>query len=518
MQKRKISIIGVDARKKIIAGANYLADAVKLTHGPYGKNFASGVHGGPIRISNDGVSLAKEIQGKDEYEDIGVRAVREAATKTNDKAGDGTTGAVILTQSILASFDLENLGIGKSVVALSKQVATESIEVVKRLTEMAVPVTTKEQLINIAKVSVEDQDLAELIGGAQWEVGASGSMMAEEHNDVSDVVEYVHGVRVDNGFAGSRLANNPEKQALDLKNVRILLTNKIFNTEKDITDLMPLFESLAKTESTTQLILMGRAFDQTAFGWCVSNLKSVMDGKSAMAVYPVNCPYIDMDELMEDIAATTGGRYINGGERNVVSATTKDVGTASKIFFTRGEGFITGSKPGDNERIDALVMARIDDIHAKLSGTITPFERRALETRLAQLTTGTAIVKVGAETEQERHYKKDKVDDAVNAVKAAMQEGVVAGGGMALMAVADAMPDAMISDALRAPYKQIMTNAGETFDIPEWVQDPLKVVRIGFEKASSIARSLATTEIVVNWENEKPMWPAQVNTAQDNEE
>lgn len=500
--KKKISLIGPDARKKILAGANYLADAVKLTLGPAGRNFASGIRGGSILISNDGVSLAKEIQGKDEFEDIGVRAVREAATKTNDKAGDGTTTAVVLTQAILKTVGFDEDDMGGNATTTLKQLETESLTVVEKLNAMAVPVETREHLVAIAKVSVEDAKLAELIGGSQWDVGAAGTVLSEEHNAVEDEVEFIYGVRVDNGFGTSRLANNAEKGALILNDIHIVVTNKIFNKAQDIKDMAGLIEDLIKG-GAVGMVLMGRAFDDTALGLCLKNIAMYEAGKGGFPIYPINAPYTDTDEIMEDLAAATGAKFINASERNVVSITTRDVGTASKVYTTRYEGVITGPKRGVDERIDSLVATRVASIKEKLTGQVTPFEKRNLEARLAQLTAGTAIIKVGAETEQERKYKKDKVDDAVNAVKAAMQEGVVPGAGMALNRIADEMPDALIADALREPYRQIMKNAGGEFEVPEWVQDPLKVVRTAFEKASSIARSLATTEIVVTYEEEK---------------
>lgn len=513
--KKKIHLVGVDARKKIMDGVDLLADAVKLTLGPAGRNFASGIRGGAIQISNDGVSLAKEIQGRDEFEDIGVRAVREAATKTNDKAGDGTTTAVTLTQAILKvmGFDTDNLG-KASILPTVKQIEKESVEVVRMLNEMAVPVTSEEQLISVAKVSVEDDALAELIGRAQWTVGKDGTILADEHNETNDTVEYVYGIRMDNGFGTSRMANNQEKQALELKDVSVIVTGKIFNTAQAIKDLNKLFEALI-AKGTTEVVLIGRAFDNTAIDLCVKNIQNYYAGKGGFPIYPINAPYTDMDEVMEDLAATLGGTYINGLNANMNNVMLSDVGFASKVFTKRYEGIITGKKRGEDERVDKLVDKRVENIKEKLKGEISPFEKRGLEARLSQLTAGTAIIKVGAETEQERKYKKDKVDDAVNTVKAALQEGVVPGGGTALMMIADRMEkkirepnidavrdSALIAEALRAPYLQIVANAGGTLAIPEWVQDPLKVVRTALEKASSIARSLAMTEIAVNYEDE----------------
>lgn len=521
--KKKISLVGAKAREKITDGVDLLSNAVKITLGPKGKNFASGIHGGAIQISNDGVSLAKEIQGRDEFEDMGVRAVREAATKTNDKVGDGTTTAVVLTQAILKKmgFDREDMGATSCSPEIVKQIEAETSEVVKALTEMAIPVTTREQLISVAKVSVEDQGLAEMIGGAQWDVTGSGTVMAEEHNEPVTKVEFIHGVRIDNGYGSSVLVNNLEKQALELKNIPIIVTTKIFNTADSVARMQPLFQAIiersknSETPVTVGVILVARAFDETAIGLCFKNIQKFHAGEGGFPIYPINAPYTDQEEVMQDLAAATGARYVSSTEKTE-HIMLHDVGIAGKIFCQRYSGIITGEKRGEDDTIDQRVDKRANDIREKLKGEISPFEKRLLESRLAQLTAGTAMIKVGAETEQERKYKKDKVDDAINAVKAAMQEGVVPGGGLALKSIADAMPNARISDALREPYRQIMANAGGTFDIPEWVQDPLKVVRTAFEKASSIARSLATTEILVTYEEEKPMWvqQAKVNMAE----
>lgn len=511
MAKKHILLVGPDARKKIFAGVDLLANAVKLTLGPAGRNFASGVRGGPIHISNDGVSLAKLIQGRDELEDIGVRAVREAATKTNDAAGDGTTGAIVLTQAILEALDLDGDTLGQSPVRMVKRVLREADTVVEQLNAMAKKIETEEELIAVARVSVEDEDLAQLIGGAQWKVGPAGTVLAEEWNEPQDGVEYVYGVRVDNGLGTSALMNNQEKQALELENMPILVTNKVFNTADHIRALAPLIEKLI-ADGKKGVILMGRAFDPTALALCLSNISKYFEGKGGFPIFPINAPFTDMDEILEDLAAVTGGKYIKTPGRQVESAALGDVGFATQLFTKRYEGVVTGKKRGEDKRVDDLVDARVANITEKLKGTISPFEKRNLEARLAQLTAGTAVIKVGAETEQMRKYKKDKVDDAVNATKAAIQEGVVPGAGQALRDIGETMKESFIGEALKAPYKQIMLNAGGEFPVEEWVQDPVKVIRIGFQKAVSIAASLATTEVLVNVEEDKPMWVQQAKT------
>jgi chaperonin GroEL len=521
MRKKKIHLIDNAARQKMIAGLDRLADAVKLTLGHGGRNFASGVIGGSIDISNDGVSLAKLIEGRDEFEDIGVRAVREAATKTNEKAGDGTTTAVVLTQAIVHALGFGKDILGKNPVAIAERVKKESEVVVAYLQEMATKITSREHLINIAKVSVENKDLAELIGGAQWDVGAEGTVMAEEHNETTDTVEFTYGVRIDNGLGAGVFMNNLAKQALVLEKTPIIITNCNFNTADKVRELNKLFKQMID-RGDKAVILIGRAFDVTAIALCKSNVDKYFSGEGGFPIYPVNAPYENMDEMMEDLAAATGASYVDIHKGDLKQVRLTDVGVAAKVFVKRYEGIITGPKKGEDEKIDEKVNKRLERIRENIEGSSSEFEKRKLEARIAQLAVGTAMIKVGAETEQERKYKKDKVDDAVNTVKAAMQEGVIPGGGQALMTVADYMPeDSLIKGALRAPYEQIKENAGggEDYKVEEWVEDPLKVVRTAFEKASSIARSLCTTEIVVNTEWEKAMWvqQAEQNLAETDE-
>lgn len=518
--KKKIFVFGDEARKKVKAGVDKLADAVKLTLGPYGRNFASGVRGGAIEISNDGVSLAKLIEGKDEFEDIGVRAVREAATKTNDIAGDGTTSAVVLTQAILTELSVDTDQMNRpSPVELIKKLDAEGAEVVEKLQAMTVQVESEEAMIKIVQVSVEDPDLAQLIGAAQWKVGKAGTLLAEEYNDTKDTVEFINGIRIDNGFGTSRFTNNPEKGTLELENVHVLVTNHIFNTAKMVGDMKPLFDQLIAM-GTKGVVIIGRAFDDTAIGLCVKNIMGPKgDGIGGFNLFALNAPYTDQDEVMEDLAAAIGARFIKAKERNLESVQVSDFGISPKLVASRYEGIITGRPAGTDERIDGLVEKRVQNINDKLKGQVSPFEQRMLEARLSQLTGGTAMIKVGAETEQMRKYKKAKVDDAINAAKAAIQEGVVPGAGQALRAIADTLPaDSLLKEALKAPYNQIMANAGRVFDIPEWVQDPVKVVRVGFQKALSIASSLSTTEVLINNEEDKPMWVKQANVPVDEDD
>lgn len=509
MSKKRIVLVGAEAQKKVRAGVKHLAAAVKLTLGPYGRNFASGLRGGPIAISNDGVSLAKEMlgTGRDEFMEVGVRAAIESATKTNDQVGDGTTANIVLTEAILEAIPFNPEAVGaQPVVEIAEKVRVESELVVEKLNAMAVPVKDRAHMIAVAKVSVENDALAELIGGMQWDIGEFGTMNAEEHNQPFDEVEMVNGVRWDNGFSSSRFITNQEKQSLELQKVHVLVTDKVFNTAQSMGELQSLWTELIKMGSTA-LVVVGRAFDETAVNFCANNLKLIAEGKASYALWPVNAPYTDQDNIMEDIAAVTGGKYVKTAGRNLETLRFLDVGYATNLTIKRFEGVVTGMTRGEDARIDDLVEKRVADIDEKLKGDISPFEKRMLQARKAQLTHGTAIVKIGAETEQERRYKKDKADDAINAVKAAIQEGVVPGAGLALSMIADEMPKgSLLADALRAPYKQICLNAGKQLVISAHIQDPLRVIRTSFQKASSIARSLSTVEVITNWQEEQPQF------------
>lgn len=519
MAKKRIVLVGAKAQQEVRAGVKFLADAVKKTFGPHGRNFGSGVRGGPIAISNDGVSLAREMVGTapNEFQEVGLRAAVESATKTNDLVGDGTTLSVVMTEAILdvIEFDPDVVG-ARPVVEIAEQVKRESEEVVAMLKEMAQPIRDRQHLVSVAKVSVENDQLAELIGGTQWDITEHGTMIVEEHNLPNDEVEMVNGVRWDNGFSSSRFITNQEKQSLELADVHVLLTTKVFNSTEKMFELKGLFDDLMKNGSKG-LVIMGRAFDETAIAFCVKNLQSVAEGKGGFPIFPVNAPYTDQENIMQDIAAALGGKFIDSSARTLETLRAGDCGLAVKLVVKRFEGTVIGLKRGEDARIDALVEKRVASVDEKLKGDISPFERRALHARKAQLVSGTAVIKIGAETEQERRYKKDKAEDAVNAVKAAIQEGVVPGAGLALYAIAAKMPDSLISNALRAPHLQIMANAGQKFEVPPHIEDPVKVIRTAFQKASSIARSLSTVEIVTTWQEEKPRFVQEAPQQSDDE-
>lgn len=489
--KQKVVLKGEEAREKLLKGANFGADAVKSTLGPYGQNAVSGLKG-QISITNDGKTIAQDIQLEDEIENLGWRVLKEASLKADEEVGDGTTTAVTLAQAILNEMVkyLKAPGTFKgklSAIALTKQVAEETEEVLQKLT--GVPVLSREELIAVVKVSVEDDHLAELIGGTQWNLGPEGTILPEKSNDSTDSIEPVKGVRIDNGFGTSLLINNLEKGTLEVQKVKVILTNHTLNGSKPFLPLTKTLEDLAKM-GVTDLVIVARAFSSEAIQLAMENYKA------GFRIYPVNAPYQDQTEVMKDLAAITGAKFIDSEDRNLESMQLSDVGFADKLVASRFSAVITGKEDP---------VERIAELQKQLEASESPFERKNIQTRLAQLTNGFALLKVGANSTAEREYKFDKVTDAVNSAKTALQEGTVKGAGLALKEIAEALPATYIlKRPLMAPYEQIMENAGETFDIPDWVRDPVKVVRVALQKASSVASQLATANIAYDWKTEKP--------------
>lgn len=480
--KFKKSKIGTGARDELVKGANYLADAVKSTLGPFGQNFL--LEKGK-RITNDGVSIARELELRDEIQNRGLDTLRESAIRTNDEAGDGTTTAITLAQAILQEaikYMPKKDGFKGKLTAssLRQKIEKERLEVTQKLIEKAEKVTSKEQLISSAKVSVEDDSLGELIGATQWDIGEYGLLIAEETAERKCYVETVKGIRIDNGLGASILMNNLEKQTLEVNNSRVILTNYIIDGLKT---LAPLLDSMLKN-NIRDVIIVARAFSETAIRECLEN------HKNGFRIYPINAPYTDQNEIMKDLVAITGGRYIFNEESELSDIQLSDVGFVEKLVAGRYDSVFTGK---DDEYSKKRVSERVELLKKKLQGEKSEFEKKNLQSRIAQLSTGFGIIKIGANSDSERKYLKDKADDAVNAVRAALQEGVVKGAGIAFKEISDTLPDDYIlKRPLCSIYEQIMFTAPEGFIVEDWVKDPVKVLRIALEKACTVASVLAT--------------------------
>lgn len=474
-----------EAQDRIIKGVYFLCDAIKQTLGPYGRNFLLEKE---LKITNDGLNIAKEITLNDEIEDLGQRIAKEAAIKTADEAGDGTTTALTLVQAILKEIVRlmpgKNLAGKKSIIEIRKKIKEEKEEVIKKLKEMAIKIANKEELVAIAKVSAEDDKLAELIGSAQWELGENGVIIPEESNDIKDSIERINGIRWENGFGTSRVINNQEKQRLEAKNVKVILTNYTF---QNFVEIDGVFNQLIR-EGHREIAVVARAFTDEAIRSAMKN------HEVGIEIYPINAPYVNQDEIMEDIASIIGAKYYSQENSSLSELSVSDVGTAKKLICQRYSAIIAGEREEVEGAItNTRILERIEKLKKSLIGEESIFQKKAIETRISQLTNGFALLKIGSTSDTDRKYKYDKAEDAVNAVRSALQEGVVAGGGLATKQIGEAMPDtAIIKKALSAPYQQIMANAGEVFEIPSWVKNSVKVERVAFENACETALNLAT--------------------------
>lgn len=484
------------ATDKITAGVDLLANAVKQTLGPFGRNFL--LEKG-LKVTNDGLNIAKEIQHKDEISDLGVRVARQALEKTNDVAGDGTTTAITLFQAIYAAalrlLPGKNRIKGKmSAMQLKKQLSEECKEVIAKLEKLATPVESKEALIEVAKVSVEDQELAELIGTAQWEVGKDGVLVAENSNDPKSSVEKILGIRFDNGFGTSMIINDVEKNRLDKTDVAVLMMNY---TIESIAQVKPTLDKLA-ADGRMAIAIIARAFSSTAIKECMENCRNGLN------IYPINAPYVNQPEIMRDLAAVLGGRYFDTEQSELSDMTVQDVGYAERVLCERFSAIFIGKK---NEQSETRIAERVKILEKAIEGEPSIFHKKALQARLAQLTKGFALVKVGSLTDDDRKRKYDKVEDAVNAVRAALQEGTVRGAGLAFKEISEGMSEeSILKRPLLAPYEQIMANAGAPFEVEEWVRNPLKVDRVALLNACEIAANLATAGGAIAQERQKPRY------------
>lgn len=504
--KKRIISTGVQAREKLIRGADYLADAVKSTLGPFGKNFF--LEKGN-RITNDGVSVAREIEHPKEIENRGVVALREAAIKTNDEVGDGTTSAIVLAQAILKEA-VRDLGSNTTFASkttpaqIIKDIEKERVEVTKKLVAMATPIWTEKDLIASARVSVEDEFLADLIGKTQFALGPEGVILAEETAEPFSSVEIVNGVQIDNGFGTSIVINNMEKQMLEVEDTRVILTN---HTLTSLLVLKPLGEQLFKM-GVKNLVIVARAFSEQAIRDAMENTKQ------GFAIYPMNAPYTDQAEVMRDLEAVLGAKFVDVEGGDLSSLQVSDVGFASKVQAKRYNAILTGNSDAQaKERVDK----RVADLEKKLLGSVSDFEKVHISKRIAQLKNGFALLKVGATSEMERKYKKDKADDAVNAVRLAYQEGTVPGAGLAFKTISEGMKDgAILKRPLMAIYEQIMSTTPEGFEVPDWARDPVKVLRVALEKACSIAGIFATAGGATATKNDDS--PMKVQTVEEDED
>lgn len=497
---RRVIKDGIDARITLASGAKKLANAIGSTLGPFGQNWFLDKKN---TITNDGVTIAREFQLQDEIENRGVTAIREAAIKTNDEVGDGTTTSIVLAEAIYEECskylgEVGVVGSKRSPSDIIRQVEKEREEITQKLIGMSTPIETEEELINSAIVAVEDKTLGKIIGSAQWNLGKDGILVPEKSAERESVVESIKGVITDNGFTSSQLINNIEKQTLELTDIKIILTSYTIKTEKDWADIVAIAEAVQRTGGQ-QLVVMARAWSDDAIRAAGNNIN-----KGGYKIWAINAPYEDMQEKFKDIQAVVGGRFYDVESSSLKDMLVSDVGFAKKLEVGRFTTLITG---GDDEKIVERVNKRIEELKDKLKGQVSDFEKKLLSKRIAQLQNGFAVIKIGSTSEMERNRLYDKCEDAVNAVRVAFQEGTVKGGGLAFKEIADSLPDTyLLKKPLMTIYNQIKKTAPSDWVVEDWVRDPTRVLRVALENACIVASSFATAGGVITVE-----FPKQIN-------
>ena len=511
-----------DARNQLYAGVKKLNDAVKVTMGPRGRNVLIQKSFGAPTITKDGVSVAKEIELKDTIENMGASLVREVASKTNDQAGDGTTTATVLAQAIFKE-GLRNITAGANPVEVKRGMDKFVAAVTEELKKSAKKVSGKTEIAQVATISANnDSSVGDLIAEAMEKVGKDGVITVEEAKSINDELNVVEGMQFDRGYLSPYFITNAEKMQVELSSPLILLFDKKIANLKD---LLPVLEQVQKTGKP--LLIIAEDIEGEALATLVVNkLRGVLN------ISAVKAPGFGdrRKAMLEDIAILTGGAVVSEElGRTLESANLSDLGQAERVVIDKDNTTIVNGA-GEKSAIDA----RISQIKAQIAETTSDYDREKLQERLAKLSGGVAVIKVGAATETEMKEKKDRVDDALNATKAAVEEGIVIGGGAALVKAGkrvnlDLKGDEKIGAdivrrALFAPLRQIAANAGfdegvvanavfeskntdEGFNATsgEYVDmfkagiiDPVKVERIALQNAVSVSSLLLTTEATVS--------------------
>lgn len=478
----RILISGEEARKKVLEGLKKGSFPISDSYGPFGNNalLEKGT-----RITNDGAKILKEITLEDEVEDLGLRKLKEAVAKSNDVVGDGSTTITILTYEILKA-GKRSIGGANTTADFLKKLEEEKNFIVSELETMATPIETEEKLIEAATVSVDDKELGELIGSTQFKLGKDGYILAEESTDSKTEIEFLSGVRYDNGVAATQMFNNADNTALELENVHVIVTDA---TMQNLQPLKDILESLAKAKHR-EVAIIARGWSELAIQECA------MNWQNGLKFYPINAPYTDGREILADITSVVGGKFMDKDLINLEDMQLSDVGYATRIKAGRFNTIISGK--GEK------VAERIEKLKANLEGVSGDFDRRALKARIAQLSGGFALMKVGGPSDTERKRLFDKVEDAANAVRAAFQDGVVPGGGQAFMSISAKMPEgSLLKEPLKALNLQLMANAPDGFVIEDWVVDPVRVLKTALEQAVSVGGNLATISSVITTKKKK---------------
>ncbi len=527
------------ARRSLKEGIDLLAGAVKVTLGPKGRNVALDKKFGAPTVTHDGVTVAKEIELEDPFENMGAQLLKEAATRTNDVAGDGTTTATVLAQAIVHE-GLKNLAAGANPMQLKHGIDQGTQAIVEHIRSQAIPVEGRKEIAQIASISAADETIGNLIAEVMEKVGKDGVITVEESKGVNFETEYVEGMQFDRGYISAYFATNTEKMEAVIDDPYILITDKKISA---VADILPILEQLTQ-QGRRELVIIAEDVDGEALATLVVNkLRGVLN------VLAVKAPGFGdrRKEMLRDMAALTGGQVISEEMgRRLENTTLADLGQARRVVAHKDETTIVEGKgnPAD-------IQARIRQIKAQIEETTSDYDREKLQERLAKLSGGVALIKVGASSEVELKYRKTRVEDALSATRAAVEEGVVAGGGAALLNAIEALDNVhlegdaatgvqILRRALEEPLRQLAHNGGKDGSVivegvrraqkehgnPHYgynvltdryedlvaagIIDPAKVTRSALQNATSVATMILSTEALITDipEKEKPAAPA----------
>lgn len=509
-----------EARKKLKAGVDMLADAVKVTLGPKGRNVALAKKFGTQVITKDGVTVAQEIDLEDPFMNLGAQMIKEASSKTNDLAGDGTTTATVLAQAI-ATLGLRNVAAGANPISIKRGVDKGVESVVTYLKDSAKQISTKEEIAQVATISANnDKELGNMIADVFDKIGKDGVLTVEEAKGFEDEVEYTTGYEFDKGYVSAYFVTNSETLETVMDNPYIFITDKKLSTLQDI---QAIAEKVLQAADRPLVIIADEIENQALATLVLNKLRGTLN------VVAVKAPAFGdrRKEMLQDLAILTGATYISEEiGRTLDSVDLTDLGSAKKVVVSK-ENTIVVEGAGDKK----LLKARADEINAHIANTTSDYDKEKLQERLAKLSGGVAVIKVGAASEVEAKEKKQRVEDAINATRAALEEGVVAGGGLALhngvkvlekVKVDDADEQTglnILKDVMSEPLRQIAENAGQDgavvaancsgekgFNaktgeyvnlVEAGITDPVKVTRLALVNGASVGTMLITTEAVV---------------------
>lgn len=515
-----------EARRAMLRGVDTLADAVKVTLGPKGRNVVLEKKFGSPLITNDGVTIAKEIELEDAFENMGAQLVKEVATKTNDVAGDGTTTATVLAQAMIRE-GLKNVTAGANPMVIRKGIDKAVRKAIEEIKAIAKPIEGKESIAQVAAISAGDEEVGQLIAEAMEKVGKDGVITIEESKGFFTELDVVEGMQFDRGYLSPYMITDTDKMEAVLDNPYILITDKKISS---IQDMLPILEKVV--QQGRALLIISEDLEGEALPTLVLNKL-----RGTFTAVAVKAPGFGdrRKAMLEDIAILTGGQVITEElGYDLKTATIQQLGTATKVVVTKENTTIV---EGAGEK--ANITARVSQIRSAIESTTSDFDREKLQERLAKLAGGVAVVKVGAATETELKEKKLRIEDALNATRAAVEEGIVAGGGTALVSIYNAVADVqadgdeatgvrIVLRSLEEPVRQIAANAGLEGSVvvdrlkkeqpgigfnaatEQWVNmleagivDPAKVTRSALQNAASVAAMFLTTEAVIADKPEK---------------